>query len=121
MGRMDRSNPSAVAAGVALVPGLATLYLAFNAGGYFAASTGVLAAALLGFVALLAAIPGSPWRGWGRAVAAAAVPLALLAAWAQLSGSWSGSPARAAVEADRIVLYLAALLLTPRWGGPEPG
>ena len=108
---MDRSIPTAVAAGVALVPGLATLYLAFNGGGYFAAPTGVLAAALLGLVALLAALPGSPWRGWGRAVAAAAVPLALLALWALLSGSWSGSSARAAVEADRVVLYLAALLL----------
>ncbi|HYH87634.1 MAG TPA: O-antigen ligase family protein [Solirubrobacteraceae bacterium] len=116
---MDRSIPTAVAAGVALVPGLATLYLAFNGGGYFAAPTGVLAAALLGLVALLAAWPGSPWRGWGRAVAAAAVPLALLALWALLSGSWSGSSARAAVEADRVVLYLAALLLMASvgWSG----
>ena len=34
-----------------------------------------------------------------------------LALWAYLSGTWGGSPARAALEADRVVLYLAMLLL----------
>ena len=111
MRMVGQSLRSALAAGIALVPGAATLYLGLSAGGYFAAPTGVLTALLLGLLALIAALPGSPWRGWGRAVAAAAVPLAALALWAYLSGSWGGSTSRAAVEANRVVLYLAMLLL----------
>jgi hypothetical protein len=107
---------TAAAHSTALIPGAATLYLAFSDGGYSPLPTGVLAALLLGLIALVAVVPRSPLLGWGRGVGSAAGALGGLALWAQLSGSWGISAMRATVEADRIVLYLAVLLLMASTG-----
>jgi O-antigen ligase len=93
------------------LPGILTLYLAFNAGGHFDGSTalvvGILGLALMIRVAAVA----RPFAGLGKLLAVVAGALALFAGWVLLSGSWSDAPARAASEFDRVLLYLFALLL----------
>jgi hypothetical protein len=112
--RVD-ANPSELSrawtAALALVPGAATVYLAFASGGFFPltfAFAGLLAGALLLVHVTLAP---EPFETLGAAAATAAGALALYAAWTLASGSWSGAPGRAFVEGARALLYLLVLLL----------
>lgn len=97
--------------GLALVPGALILYLSFQSGGFFPGATaiaGVACLLLLGVI--VAARPDLLARPtWRLAIPGGA--LALLCAWILTSSLWSDAPARAVIEFDRALLYLAVLLL----------
>jgi O-antigen ligase len=93
------------------LPGVLTIYLAFNTGGYFEASRAVVVAVLGVVLMLRIALVERPLAGFSRSLLVVAVALSLLAGWVLLSGVWSDAPARAASELDRVLLYLFALLL----------
>ena len=101
-------------------PAVLVLYLAFSSGGFFPGATGVAAAALFGALVLRISLAARPFAGLGGAVAVAAGALALLAAWTLASAGWSDAPARALLEYDRVLLYLAAVLLLGSFGWAEP-
>lgn len=93
-----------------LLPGVLTAYLGVSHGGYFPTATAIAAVEVLAAIAAHALLARRPLAGWRPRVAAAALPLAGLGGWALISQDWSHSPARAAIESDRILLYLAVLL-----------
>ena len=86
-----------------------TLYLGFNAGGFFAGSTGWAAVAVALALALRIAVTGIATPPRPLLVAGSA--LALLTIWTLLSGSWSDNTGRALLEFDRTLLYLLVLAL----------
>ena len=92
-------------------PGALGLYLGFSSGGFFPGPSAVAAAGLLFALALRTSVAARPFEGLGWTVGVAAGALALLAAWTLASASWSDAPARALLEYDRTLLYLAAILL----------
>jgi O-antigen ligase len=92
-------------------PALATLYFSFNAGGFFAGSTGVAATVLgLAFVLRMTLVE-EPFAGAGRGLALAAAALGLFAAWTIASAFWSDGSARPIIEFDRALVYWFALVL----------
>ena len=93
-----------------LLAGL-TIWFGFEAGGYYADVTGWAAAGLLVVLAGVALVWGRPPGGLTPPLAIGAAALALFGAWTLASGAWSDDPARALIEFDRVLLYLAALLL----------
>jgi len=93
-----------------MVPGAATLLLAFLAGGYFPVTTGVAAAILCLLLVARITIAERPFSGWSAPLAVAAAALALFAGWTLISGEWSDAPARALAEFDRALLYLLVLV-----------
>src|SRR3954454_9414495 len=95
---------------VLLLPAL-TLYVGFNAGGYFAGTTAWAACALAVALALRVALTGAPLAGPSMPLAVAGAVLALFAGWTLLSGDWSGNYGRSLIEFDRALLYLLVLLL----------
>lgn len=102
---------SPAATGALLVtPALATLYLAFSSGGFYADGVALCTVVLLVLFAVRCALAEEPF-GLGGAALAPAAALTLLAGWALASGTWSDSTGRALLEVDRILLYLLALLL----------
>lgn len=102
---------------LALLPGALTVYLAFNAGGYFAGEPAAAATVLLLVLAARIMLAGDPAAGVSRGLIAAASALALFALWTLLSGGWSDAAGRALVEADRALLYLVALVFFGSLGG----
>jgi O-antigen ligase len=94
-----------------LLPGALVLYLAFNAGGFFAGATGDAAVAVALVLVLRTTLAAEPFAGLSGPVAAAAGALALYAVWTLLSASWSEAPARALLEFDRALLYLLVVVL----------
>ena len=98
-------------AALVALPGVLTVYLAFNTGGYFDASRALVVAVLGVALMLRIAVVDRPLAGFSRSVLLVAVALSLLAGWVLLSGVWSDAPARAASEFNRVLLYLFALLL----------
>ena len=93
------------------LPGALVVYLAFNSGGMFEASTAFVAVLVLAVGAVAAALAPRPLAGLAPRGLLAIVLLALLAIVTLLSGTWSGAPGRAAVAFDRVLLYLAVLAL----------
>jgi hypothetical protein len=81
------------------------------AGGYFVASTGLGAIVMLGALLLRIVLAERPFAGLDRGIVLAVAALAGLAIWILVSAYSSGSAARALVEFDRALLYLAALTL----------
>lgn len=104
---------------LALLPGAVTVYLAFNAGGYFAGDPAAAATVLLIVLAGRFLLAGDPAAGLSRALLVSATALALFALWTLISSAWSDAPARALVEFDRVLLYLVALVLFGSLGGVE--
>ena len=110
-----RRRPSADAVTRSAVIALllsATAGLAFSNGGFDPVPTSAATTALL--VALLLVITCAPWplaglTPWGIVGAGA---LTLFAIWTLVSATWSDSPARALIEFNRALLYLAGFLLT---------
>jgi O-antigen ligase len=101
-----------VATGALLVtPALATLYLAFSSGGFYADSVALIALVALVLFAVRCALAREPLRGLTPAALVPVAALAALATWTLVSATWSHSPGRALLEADRILLYLIVLLL----------
>ena len=71
-----------------------------------------IAASGLGLVlVLLVTLAPRPFPGLSAPFVLGAVALGLFAVWTLVSASWSGSPARALVEYDRVLLYLLAFLV----------
>src|SRR5207244_9920319 len=83
----------------------------FNAGGYFADAVGVSCGALLVVAALRVVVAERPLAGWNRSLSIAAGALAAYAAWSLVSIAWSHAPGRAILECDRVLAYLAALVV----------
>ncbi len=86
------------------------LYLGFNAGGYFADTTGWATAAMAVFLAARFAVSGRVLAAPSRSLVLTAGLLALFGLWTVLSGSWSGNHGRALLEFDRTLLYLLVLI-----------
>ena len=100
-----------LAAVLLLLPGAATAYLSFNAGGFFPGEPAILATVLAVILAVRAIAGRDPFAGLNRSFAVAAGALAGYCVWTLASVAWSGSLARALIETDRALLYLLALLL----------
>ena len=110
--RLARWRRSATADdALALLPGVLVAFFSFQAGGYFAGSSGLAAGVLAGLLALRATLARRPFASVGVPVAVAASGLAGLAAWQLVSASWSHATARALMEFDRTLLYLLAFLV----------
>jgi tetratricopeptide (TPR) repeat protein len=97
-------------------PAAATLYLSFNAGGFFAGSPAFVAAVLGMVLALRLMIAERPFAGVGAWLGVAVCGLAMFAVWALVSNWWSHAPARAMVGFDRALLYCLAMLLFGSFG-----
>ena len=94
-----------------LLPGVLVVFLSFNAGGYFPRHVAIGLLIVTAVLVVRALASATPLSGFSLPAVAAAALLALLAAWAYASGTWSDSPIRALVEFDRVLLYFAALVL----------
>ncbi|MEK6328072.1 MAG: O-antigen ligase family protein [Actinomycetota bacterium] len=96
---------------LALLPGALVVYLAFNAGGYFPNTQGLVTIVLLLALAGWIGFAEEPFAGLGPWLALATGALAAFTVWTLLSGAWSDSTARALLEFNRALLYLVALVL----------
>lgn len=88
-----------------------TVYLAFNAGGFFPDATAVAVLATCVLLALGLVLVRRPLEGFTPALT---VPLGLLACfaiWTLASALWSGLDWRSLVEFDRVLLYLLVFAL----------
>ena len=94
-----------------LLPGALTIYLSFNAGGFFPNTQAFVALALAAVLIARIALADAPFAGFSRPLAVVAGAFALYAGWVLLSGSWSHAPGRALLEFDRALIYLLALVL----------
>jgi O-antigen ligase len=83
-----------------------TVWLAFNAGGFFADTTGLAAVAVGLSLVLWATLAPRPLQSVGPGLALLSAALTGLAVWTLLSGGWSGAPGRAVLEFNRALLYL---------------
>jgi O-antigen ligase len=95
---------------VGLVLAALTVFLGFNAGGFFPGSTATAAIALCFLVVLGAMLVSRPFESFTPAFF---IPLGLLAgfaAWTLISASWSGATGRALLEFDRVLLYVLAFV-----------
>jgi O-antigen ligase len=98
-------------AALLLLPGALTVYLSFNAGGFFPNTPAFVALLLAAAMALRALFSTNPLRGFSPLLGVAAGALALFAAWTFASALWSDAPGRSVIEFDRVLLYLLALVL----------
>jgi len=108
---MSRRISATGAALLVLVPGVLVVAFGFHAGGFFAGTVaaGVI---LLGLALVLRiTLAERPFANLSMPFVGAAAALALLAVWTLVSSAWSGAPARALVEYDRVLLYLLAFVL----------
>ncbi|MGI8729002.1 MAG: O-antigen ligase family protein [Solirubrobacteraceae bacterium] len=94
-----------------ILPGALVVAFAFASGGFLPGPVGLGASVLAALLLARLALARNPWRGLSRGYAAGATCLGLLACLTLVSQAWSDAPARAAVEYDRVVLYLLAFLL----------
>ncbi|MGI8412421.1 MAG: O-antigen ligase family protein [Solirubrobacteraceae bacterium] len=95
---------SVVAAGL-------TIYLGFEAGGFFPDATAVAVLVLGALLLLRILIAPDPFAGLGLRSLPTLATLGLFAAWTLASAWWSHAPSRAIIEFDHVLLYLLALLL----------
>ncbi len=93
------------------LPAALTLYFAFNAGGFFPASTGVGTLVVAYILMARIALAERPFEGFTRALGIAAAAFVLYALWTLLSVFSSNAPERALVEFDRASLYALAFVL----------
>ena len=98
-------------AGLLLLPGAVTAYTAFHGGGFFAGTQAGLVVLFALLLLLRATLAEDPFAGASAPLAVAAGALTLLAGWTLASSTWSDAPARALIEADRVLLYVLALVL----------
>ena len=99
----------------AVLAGAAVTLLAFRDGGFFpsawrAAAVALFAAAALAIVLRRATLPS-------RAQLAVVVGLGVLAGWTALSALWSPDPGTSLLEAQRTLVYLAAVVAAVLVGG----
>ncbi len=107
---VERSDRGWVAV-LAVLPALITVYLGFEAGGYYAGS--IALATLLTLFLLIARILTSdqPFAGVSRRYALTTGAFAAYTGWTLMSALWSDAHARALTEFDRDLLYLLLLAL----------
>ena len=108
------------AAAFMALPGLMTVYFAFNAGGFFPETPAFVAVVLILILVVRVTTAENPFAGFSWPLAVAAGALGLFCLWTLLSGTWSDAPARALIEFDRAFVYLLALVLfgsVPRSSG----
>lgn len=107
-----RLSPGRAATGLTLaLPGALTAFCAFQAGGYFAGTHGLLAVVLALILVLRVTLADDPFAGASLALGLVAGALSLLAGWMLVSSGWSGAGARALLEFDRSLVYVLAVLL----------
>jgi O-antigen ligase len=94
-----------------LLPGALIVFMGFNAGGYFPASTAVAAVVLAQILLVRIVQAPRPFAGLAPSTLVAIAALALYALLTLVSASWSHSNSRALIEFDRAWLYLLILLL----------
>jgi O-antigen ligase len=116
--RTDRPYDSAVnltsrvaTVALLLLPGGLTVYLSFNAGGYFPNTVAFVAVLLAAVLVLRAAFAKAALQGSSKLLGLAAGALALYTVWTLVSAVWSDSLGRSLLEFDRAFLYLLALVL----------
>src|ERR1700716_196413 len=73
---------------LAALPGLLTVYLSFNAGGYFPGAQGAVAAVLAGTVALRMAFARDAFAGFGRPLQIGVGALGVYSLWCLISSRW---------------------------------
>lgn len=117
---MSRRISAAGAALLVLVPGVLVVAFAFQAGGFFPGAVAAGAIVLGLALVLRITLAELPLAGLSVPFVAAAAALALFAVWTLASSGWSGAPARALVEYDRVLLYLLAFVLAGA-AGRTPG
>lgn len=91
---------------VGVVLAALTVFLGFNAGGFFPGSTATAAIAVCFLVVLGAMLVSRPFESFTPAFF---IPLGLFAgfaAWTLVSATWSGATGRALLEFDRALLYV---------------
>src|SRR5690349_8443828 len=106
---MDRTQAPAAEDLLALMPAGLTLLLAFDAGRYFPDATARSAIVVCVIAAVWAIRSALAGGGLRRRGALATGALAAFGGWALLSGTWSDAPARALLDADRVLLYVLVL------------
>jgi hypothetical protein len=97
--------------GVLIVPAGLLLGLALASGGFFPDSVSVAAVAVLAIFSARAMLSRTAFAGLSPGFAVVAIALIAFAVWTLVSGSWSGSPARATFEYDRALLYAVVFVL----------
>jgi len=107
---VDRLTRPAAGA-LLLLPGLLTLYLGFEEGGYFAGSSALVALLLAVLLVLRITLAERPLAGLSGLSVAVIAALSLYAAWTLLSAVWSEAPGRALVEFERALMYTLAVVL----------
>jgi O-antigen ligase len=98
------------AAALLLLPAGLTAYFAFNAGGFYPEPPAYVAI-ILCVVLLARSLVGNPFEGAGWMLGAASVLFGAYVLLVLISQVWSHAPGTAAVEFDRALLYLLALVL----------
>ena len=106
-GRLDRASEHAWAT----LPALFVLYLGFDAGGYFAGTTGVAAAAAALLLGVRVATAERPLARLSRSAVVALAGGVSYATLSLLSEAWSHSPSRALLAFDRGTLYAALVAI----------
>ena len=104
-------------AGVIALLLVLTGWLAFSDGGFHTQEASIATVVVLVGLLLLVMVAPRPFAGmspWGFATAGA---LTLFAIWTLVSATWSDAPARALIEFNRALLYLAAFVLTASLAG----
>ena len=101
--------PRLAAAALVALPGALTVYLAFNAGGYFAFAPAVVAAVLAVVLVLRVLLAERPFAGLSPAILVVLGAMTLLTVWTLASSAWSHAPGRALIEFDYALVYLLAL------------
>jgi hypothetical protein len=97
-------------AALLLLPAGLVAYFAFNAGGFYPEPPAYLAIVLCAAL-LVRSLVGNPFEGAGWMLGAASILFGAYVLLVLVSQAWSHAPGRAAVEFDRALLYLAALVL----------
>src|SRR5690349_4521280 len=75
------------------LPGLATAYLGFHAGGFFPGGVAVMALTYAAALVLDLTLARRPFGGWSPALALASGALACFGVWILASVAWSHAPA----------------------------
>jgi O-Antigen ligase len=99
------------------LPALATAWLGFRSGGFFAGPVAVTALTLALLLVLRITVAREPFGGWSLALGLGSGALACLAVLILVSAAWSHAPARSIVEFDRALLYALVLTLTGSLAG----
>src|SRR5450755_4405791 len=97
---------------VLLVPSGLLLGLALASGGFFPDSVSVAVVAVILIFTVRASSSPAPFSGLSPGLSVVVVALIAFTTWTLVSGSWSGSSARATFAYDLALLYTAVFMLT---------